>query len=66
MKRSEVEWIKGHKNKLSIIIRKYTDHMTFCCFFHILLVLLCIIVYMAVCFVCFCLILCIMYSYCYV
>jgi hypothetical protein len=36
------------------------------CFFHVLLVLLCITVYMVVCFVCFYLILYIMYSYCYV
>ena len=33
--------------------------------FHILLVLFCITVYMVVCFVCFCLILYIMYFYCY-
>jgi hypothetical protein len=51
---------------VSIIIRRYTDRMKFYCFFHILLVLFCIIVYMVVCFVCFYFILYIMYSYCYV
>jgi hypothetical protein len=40
--------------------------VSFITFFHILLVLFCIIVYMVVCFVCFCLILYIMYSYFYV
>jgi len=39
--------------------------MQFYGFFHILLVLFCVIVYMVVCFVCFSLILRIMYSYCY-
>jgi len=54
------------RNRVSFIIRRYTDRMKFCCFFHILLVLLCIIVYTAVCFACFYLILYIIYSYCYV
>ena len=49
-----------------IIIRRYTDHIKFYCFFHVLFVLLCVSVYMVVCFVCFCLILYIMYSFCYV
>jgi len=45
------------------IIRKYTENMKFYCVFHILLVLLCITLYMAVCFVCFYSILYIMHSY---
>jgi len=49
---------------VSIIIRRYTDHMKVYCFFHILLVLFCITVYTLVCFVCFYLILNIMFSYC--
>jgi len=70
---SVVKWIEGLRNRVSISIRRYTDHMKFYCFFHILLVLLCFIVYMVVCFVFFYLILYIMYyfvmfmySYCYV
>jgi hypothetical protein len=43
-------------------------HMTdsFITFFHVHLVPFCITIYLVVCFVCFCLILYIMYSYCYI
>ena len=51
---------------MSVIIRRYTDLMKFYWFFYILLFLLCIVVYVAVCFVCFCLIWYIMYCFCYV
>jgi hypothetical protein len=58
------KWSEGLRNRVSIIIRRYTDHMEFYCFFHILLFLFCIIVYMVVRFVCFRLILYIVLSYC--
>ena len=47
---------------------KFAAYMAvwFITFFHILLVLDCIIVYMVVCCVCFCLAFKITYSYCYV
>jgi hypothetical protein len=50
-------------HRVPIITRRNKDHMKVYCFFHILLVLLCIILYMVVRFVCYCLILYIMYCY---
>jgi len=53
MELSVVKWSEGLRNRVSIIIRRCTDHMKFYCFFHILLVLMRFIVYMVVCLVCF-------------
>ena len=63
---SVVNWSEGLRNSVSVIIRRYTDHRLFHCFFLILWVPFCIIVYIVVCFICFYFILYVMYFYCYV
>jgi hypothetical protein len=63
---SVVKWSEGLRNRVSIVTRRYTDHMKFYSFFHIFWVLLSLLVCMVVCLVSFCLVLYIMCSYCYV
>ena len=60
-----MNWSEDFRNRVSVIIRRYTEHIKFYSFFHVLWVPFCIIllVYMVVCFY---LILYVMYLYFYV
>ena len=49
--RSVVKCSEVLSKRVSIVIRRCTEQMKFCCFFHILLVLLCFTVHMVLCFV---------------
>jgi hypothetical protein len=59
-------YIHTHTHTQTQHMKFTTDNIKFYCFFHTLLVLLCFVVYMVVCYVCFYLILYIMHSFCYV
>ena len=58
-----VKWSEVLRNRVSIIIRRYTDRLKFCCFFHITFFLLYCIAQTDVYFVYFYLILYIMYPF---